>query len=69
MKTFKIIRAKELAESLGISIPTLWRMEKKEELPPKIKISDRVSGWRESDIENWLSDREISDLRMVGESK
>lgn len=54
-----IIRAKELAKRLTISIPTLWRMEKNGELPPKIKITERISGWRESDIQKWLSSREM----------
>lgn len=55
----RIIRASELAEMLGISKPTLWRMEKRGELPPKIRISKRVVGWRESDISSWLNSREI----------
>ena len=65
MKSFKIIRAKELAESLGISIPTLWRMEKKGQLPPKIKISDRVSGWRETDILDWLKKSELQNNQVA----
>ena len=55
----KIIRASELAKKLTISKPTLWRMEQRGELPPKIQISERVSGWRESDILEWMKEREI----------
>jgi prophage regulatory protein len=55
----KIIRAKELAKKLTISVPTLWRMEQSGELPPKIQISKRISGWRESDIQEWMKQREI----------
>lgn len=55
----KLIRAKELAKKLTISIPTLWRMEQRGELPPKIQITSKISGWRESDIEEWLKEREI----------
>lgn len=55
-----IIRAAELAKKLTISKPTLWRMEQRGELPPKIQVSKRVSGWRESDIEAWLSEKEIA---------
>jgi len=58
----KIIRNKELAEMLTISVPTLWRMEKRGELPTKIRISERISGWRESDIHEWLKKREIETL-------
>jgi len=55
----KIIRAAELAKMLTISKPTLWRMEQRGELPPKIQITERVSGWRESDILQWMKEREI----------
>lgn len=57
----KIIRASELAKKLSISKPTLWRMEKRGELPPKVQISKRISGWRESDITDWMKSREISE--------
>ena len=57
----KIIRARELAKKLTISVPTLWRMEKRGELPPKVQISKRISGWRESDIAEWMKSREISE--------
>ena len=56
----KIIRATELAKKLTISKPTLWRMEQRGELPPKIQISKRISGWRESDIQEWMEKREIT---------
>lgn len=57
----RIIRPNELAKKLSISKPTLWRMEKKGELPPKVQISKRISGWRESDITEWLKSREVID--------
>ena len=56
----KIISAKELAKRLTISVPTLWRMEQRGELPPKIRITNKISGWRESDIIEWMKEREIS---------
>lgn len=55
----KVIRPKELAELLSISIPTLYRMENKGKLPPKRRISKRVVGWLSSDIEQWLKDEAI----------
>lgn len=52
----QIIRPKELAKLLSVSIPTLWRMEKTKRLPPKISISSRSTGWLRKDIEDWISD-------------
>lgn len=53
----KIIRMGELSHMLGVSKTTLWRMEKRGELPQRIKISRRVVGWLESDIKEWLKNR------------
>ena len=55
----KIIRPARLANLLGLSRATLWRMEKRGELPPKIALSPGVTGWRESDISEWLEARKI----------
>jgi predicted DNA-binding transcriptional regulator AlpA len=53
----RIIRRKELAQRLGVSSTTLWRM--RYELPPHIKLSSRISGWRLSDIDNWIENRAV----------
>lgn len=56
----KILRPKELAKMLSVSTVTLWRMEKRGELPARIKISTRAVGWLESDIEEWLNSLQTS---------
>ena len=61
----KIIRASELAKMLTISKPTIWRMEQRGELPLKIQITERVSGWRESDILEWIQKREIQTTKNM----
>jgi predicted DNA-binding transcriptional regulator AlpA len=38
-------RAARLAQALGISRTTLWRLWKRGVLPPPVKISRGVSGW------------------------
>jgi predicted DNA-binding transcriptional regulator AlpA len=50
-----IIRSKELAQRLGVSQVTLWRM--RADLPPKVRISQRIQGWRQTDIQAWLESR------------
>lgn len=57
MSNIKLIRPTELANLLGISKVTLWRMENRGELPARIRISRRAVGWKESDIEEWLDNR------------
>lgn len=57
MKNCKIIRTHELAELLGISISQLYKMINNGELPPRVQISSRANGWRESDIDEWIEER------------
>ncbi|PAU93705.1 hypothetical protein CK503_11175 [Aliifodinibius salipaludis] len=53
----KIIRPKELANMLSISISTLYKMQSDDQLPDKVKISSHAVGWLRSDIEEWLVSR------------
>lgn len=58
MSSLKIIRADELAQELGVSKTTLWRMQQRNELPRPLQLSRRLTGWRRSQIEKWLEDKE-----------
>lgn len=57
MIPMKIIRPTQLAEMHSVSTTTIWRLEKRGELPPRLKILQRAVGWRESDIEAWLNEK------------
>jgi predicted DNA-binding transcriptional regulator AlpA len=61
--SISIIRNKELARRLGVSEVTLWRM--RSELPPKVRISKGVQGWRASDISRWLESRQAAVLETA----
>lgn len=51
----QIIRPKQLAKLLGISIPTLYRWDSLNQIPiEKIRIGPNVVGYRRSDVEKWL---------------
>lgn len=53
-----LIRPRDLAEKLSISLATLYRMKKAGELPPQVKIHERAVGWKVSDIKEWLDERQ-----------
>ncbi|WP_441001139.1 helix-turn-helix transcriptional regulator [Fodinibius sp. SL11] len=57
MDDLELIRPKQLADLLSISIPTLYRMINEGDLPPKVKIGKRAVGWRRSQIEEWMEER------------
>jgi predicted DNA-binding transcriptional regulator AlpA len=55
--TDSIIRPRALADRLGLSLATLWRLRRRGDLPEPIRLSPGCVGWRTSDIEAWLAAR------------
>lgn len=54
----RILRPRELADRIGLSLATLWRLRRRGDLPEPIRLSPGCVGWRSSDIERWLKTRE-----------
>lgn len=65
-KIERVIRRDEMAELIGVSIPTLWRMTKSGELPPPIRIGKQLAGWPQSDYDSWLADRKAERAQANG---
>ena len=53
--TSKIIRPKQLAALLQISLTSLWRLRKQKIIPEPILIGSRMIGWQRSTIDEWLN--------------
>lgn len=50
----RIIRKPELLRIVGVSHPTIWRMEKAGKFPKRISLGKNSVGWLESEIKQWL---------------
>ena len=50
----RYLRVNEVSEMLSIGISTIWAWSKKGDFPNGIKLSDRVTVWRLSEIEEWV---------------
>jgi len=48
----------EVAEILGISTRTLSRLEVSGQMPPRVRVSDRRFGYRDSAINKFIAERE-----------
>ena len=48
---------KEVSKLIGLSVSTINRLVKKEEFPPKIKISPRRMVFMKSQIQKWIDSR------------
>ena len=49
-----LLRIDQAAELLGCSTRHLRNLHRAGRMPPRVAISERVVGWRESDLEAWL---------------
>lgn len=52
-----VLRIEEVAQLLGCSTRHIRNLHRAGHMPPRVAISTRVVGWRESDLEAWLNSR------------
>jgi prophage regulatory protein len=50
----RIIRKPELLNMIGLSDPTIWRMEKDGNFPKRLRLGGNSCGWLESEVLEWL---------------
>tara|TARA_R110002051_G_C8558379_1_gene473792 strand:- start:72 stop:260 length:189 start_codon:yes stop_codon:yes gene_type:complete len=53
------LRLKDAAAYIGVSKPTLWRLEQQAGFPNKIRISSRCCVFRKADLDTWLAGKEV----------
>jgi prophage regulatory protein len=54
----KVIRWPTLQEKLdGVSSVTVWRWEKDGVFPKRVKIGPNTTGWIESEVDDFLTER------------
>lgn len=51
----RILRLRSVLERTGLSRSTLYRKMQLGTFPKQLRISARCAGWRESDVDEWLS--------------
>lgn len=51
----RILRLNSVLERTGLSRSTLYRKIECGTFPMQVRISERCIGWRESDVQEWLS--------------
>lgn len=56
----KCVRIKQVAEMVGFSKPTIYRLINKGSFPKPFNISTNCVVWRVSAIEDWIKEREAT---------
>ena len=53
----RVIRKPELLAMIGLSDPTIWRMEKDGKFPKRLRLGGNSCGWLLSEIMGWMEQR------------
>ena len=53
----KVLKVKEVAEEINVSVPQIYRLVSIGSFPKPIKLGERGSGWLTSEIDAWLQSR------------
>ncbi|MCK4415295.1 MAG: AlpA family phage regulatory protein [Candidatus Eisenbacteria sp.] len=58
----RILRKREIHAVTGLSLTTIWRLEKAGEFPARVQLTERITGWREDEVTAWLKMRNRAPL-------
>jgi prophage regulatory protein len=53
----RILRTKEVIRKIGLSRPTIWRMERDGKFPKRRNIGGKSVGWLDTEIHDWINGR------------
>ena len=53
----KVLKAKQVAEEINVSVPQVYKLVSKGRFPKPIKLGERGSGWLITEIDAWLQSR------------
>lgn len=51
----RVMRKPEVIGKIGLSDPTIWRMEKRGAFPKRITLGGNSVGWFSNEIDDWLA--------------
>jgi len=54
----RILRLPQVMKLTGLSRATIFRLEKKEQFAPRVKLSLRAVGWTQESVFAWIDSRE-----------
>jgi prophage regulatory protein len=55
----RFLRIDEVMTRVGLSRPTIWRLERANEFPSRRQLGRNSVGWLEDEIEEWIRSREV----------
>ena len=52
-----LLRIKDVVKKTTIGKSTIWQWVEEEKFPKPIKLSERISVWKDSDIDEWIESK------------
>ena len=56
----RFLRIEEVMTRVGLSRPTIWRMERANDFPRRRQLGRNSVAWVEEEIEEWMASREVA---------
>jgi prophage regulatory protein len=53
-----LVRWPELQRMLGLSRVSIWRFERAQKFPRRVRLGARAVAWRRDEVQRWIDDRE-----------
>ena len=57
----RLMKVKEVAEQIGLSVATVWRMVAAGTFPRPVNIAPRATRWRSDSVETWIESQRSQD--------
>ena len=57
MSNSKVLKVKEVASEINVSVPQVYKLVSLGRFPKPIKLGERGSGWLRIEIDAWLQSR------------
>ena len=55
----RFLRIDEVMTRVGLSRPTIWRLERSNEFPRRRQLGQNSVAWLEDEIEEWIRSRKV----------
>ena len=65
----KVLKAKQVAEEINVSVPQVYKLVSIGRFPKPIKLGERGSGWLTTEIDAWLQSRVDEEMRRLPMAK
>jgi prophage regulatory protein len=57
MQEKRIIRKKELRKIIGLSDPSIYRLEKDGQFPRRLQLGGNSVGWLSTEVQEWIENK------------